>query len=413
MISPQAASPAPTPQAAVRGVGSLVCRFVPDAAIDDALVRAWQDLATRAAEPNPFAEAEVVAPALRHLGDGRRTGILAVGDGARLLAVLPVVWPVVAPLGPRGRLPLPLAQVPVQPYRPLGTPLVDADEPVAALDALLRPPRSFPAPALLIRNFGEDGPVAAALDQALAARGQRALRTKTYERALLEREGGPTPNKNRKNRYNRLRRHRADLAEALGEVAVVDRSEDPAAIEDFLRLEDSGWKGRAGTALAAAGSHATWFREVTAAWRAQGRLEVLSLEVAGRSAAMICNVSVGTASFHLKSAYDESLSDHRPGSLLVLHCVETVAGGPFDWRDSCTVPDNTLFNQLWPSRRRLSTVVVPMRGRTGTVAVTGIEGARWVGRLPGRARAALAARDADDAGPTPALGVVEEALRHV
>jgi Acetyltransferase (GNAT) domain len=330
-------------------------------------VTAWRDLAQRAAEPNPFAEPEIVVPALRHLSDGPRAGVLAVVHGDRVDAVLPVSWPVLVPV--RGhRVPVPLVQATVQPFRPLGTPLVDADDPVSAMSVLLQPSAALPAAAVVLRYFAEGGPVAAALDEALRRRGQQALRTKTYERALLLREGGPPPNKNRKNRYNRLRRHREDLQRDLGPTSVVDRAADPEALEQFLRLEASGWKGQEGTALACNDAHAAWFREVCAELRDQGRLEVLSLEAGGRPVAMWCDFAAGDGSFHLKSAYDESLGAYRPGAQLAMHCVDARPGGPA-WRDSSTVPDNTLFNQLWPSRRTLSTLVVPLHGRIGSTAL--------------------------------------------
>lgn len=317
-------------------------------------------------------EPEVVLPAVRHLAGRSRVGLLTVGRGGRLDAVLAVSWPLSVPVG-RGLLPapVPVLQAWVEPFSPLGTPLLDADDPVEAMAALLRPPPSLPATALFLRYFGDDGPVAAAMDEALARRGQRALRTKTYQRALLLRDGSPPPTKNRKNRHNRLRRHRQAMEEALGPVRVVDRAEDPSAIEEFLALEFSGWKGRSGTALASRNADAAWFRETCAGLRAAGRLEVLALEAGGRTAAMWCDFAGGGGSWHYKSAYDETLKEFRPGEQLVGYCVEAMPGGRYAWRDSATVPHNTLFNQFWPSRRTLSTVLAPLRGPAGdaTLAV--------------------------------------------
>lgn len=357
--------------------------FVVGRAITPALVDAWRDLSRRAAEPNPFAEPEVVLPAVRHLAGHARVGLLTVRDRDRLLGLLPVSWPLAVPIG-RRHVPVPLLQAWVEPYQVLGTPLIDADRPVEAMVGLLRPPASLPAPALVLRYFGEKGSVAAALDEALARRGQRAVRLKTYERALLLRDGAPPPSRNRRNRYNRLRRRRETMAEALGPVRVVDRAGDPAAVEEFLVLESLGWKGAAGTALASDPRHAAWFREVCDGLRAAGRLEVLSLEVGTRPAAMWVNFASGEGSVHFKSAYDESLGEHRPGEQLLVHCVETAPAGRYAWLDSATVPDNTLFNQLWPSRKPMSTLVAPLHGAVGSAAVAA---ARAVASLRARRRA--------------------------
>jgi hypothetical protein len=343
--------------------------FITENRITPAFVDAWRDLSSRAAEPNPFAEPEIMLPAMRGLGLGSSAGLLVVGDENRLDAVLPVLRSVRVPVAGRVSLPVPVLQAWVEPYQVLSTPLLDAQEPVPAMAALLRPPPSWPAPALMLRYFREGGPVAAALDEALAARGQRALRLKTYERALVVREGGPAASRNRRNRYNRLRRQREAMERDLGPVRVVERTADPAAIEQFLELEAAGWKGAAGTALASDPAHVAWFREVCDGLRAAGKLEVLSLEAGDRVTAMWVDFDMGEGSLHFKSAYDETLGEYRPGEQLLMHCLDTAAAGRYAWRDSATVPDNTLFNQLWPSRVTLSTVAVPLHGRIGTVAV--------------------------------------------
>ena len=342
--------------------------FVPGHRITADLVTAWRALAGRAAEANVFAEPEVVLPAIRHLAGRSRAGVLVVADGDELVALLPVVWPVWVPV--RGkRFPAPLVSAWVDPYQQLGTPLVDAADPVGAMAGLLRPPLSLPAPLLLLRYFGEGGPVADALDEALARRGREAVRVKTYERALLLRSGGPPPSRNRKQRYRRAHRYREDMERDLGPVRIVDRSEDPRAVDEFLALEAAGWKAAAGTALACRPSSATWFREVCDGLRAQDRLEVLSLEAGGRTAAMVVDFRMGDGAVHAKSAYDESLAAYRPGEQLLVHRAERATEDPCAWRDSATLPDNTVFNQLWPARRTLSTVVVPLHGPTGSAAV--------------------------------------------
>src|SRR4051812_10792436 len=113
--------------------------FVPGRAITPSLIDAWRDLSRRAAERNPFAEPEVVLPAVRHLAGGTRVGLLTVGDEDRLSALLPVSWPLLVPIG-RQHMPVPLLQAWVEPYQVLSTPLIDAQHAVEAMVGLLRPP---------------------------------------------------------------------------------------------------------------------------------------------------------------------------------------------------------------------------------------------------------------------------------
>ena len=75
------------------------------------------------------------------------------------------------------------------------------------------------------------------------------------ERAMLERRPEDDYLSGMKTKRRReLDRQRRRLGEELGgegPAETVDRSEDPDAVADFLRLEAGGWKGREGTAMAA------------------------------------------------------------------------------------------------------------------------------------------------------------------
>ncbi len=366
-------------------------RILNAADITPRLVAAWRDLATRAAEPNPFAEPECAVPALTHLDRGRASAVLAVEEGDRLDAVLPVTWAV--PMGQFGRWSprAPLWEATTSPYRPLSTPLLDASRPVEAWDALLRGLERArrPAVALALRSFRDDGPVAAALDESLRRRGLRAWRTKTYQRAVLVRDGGG-PRSPKGRRYSRIRRARQRLDEQVGPTTLTDRGNDPGVAEEFLRLEASGWKGRAGTAMACRPGHAAWFREVCAALAREGRLEALSQQVGGKVIGMdMAFVSAGTA-FHLKTAYDEDFSDYLPGMQPLLHIVEALPDGDMQVRDSCTVPDNELMNRLWPDRRTFSTVLVPLHGRAGSLTLSVLRGSLVAGKRLSAARAVRA-----------------------
>src|SRR3712207_8551637 len=96
-------------------------RFLQPPEITPAVVKAWHDLAGRAAEPNPFVEPQVVVPALVHLDGSRRAaGLLTAWVGDRLDALAPVAWPLRLPVAGR-EVRLPAWEVLTTPYRPLGT----------------------------------------------------------------------------------------------------------------------------------------------------------------------------------------------------------------------------------------------------------------------------------------------------
>lgn len=357
-------------------------RYVAASDIGPELEAGWRDLATRAAEPNPFQEPDTVLPSMRHFAGSSRVGLLTVHAGPRLLATLAVIWPLRLPAEGRWRAPVPAVQVWTEPYMQLGTPLVDRDRVGDAVAALIRlPPPWMSRVPLAVRYLGDDGPVSAALDSALDARGQRALRLKTYDRAVLLRDSEVPLSKNKRSRHRKIRGQGDRMAAELGELRVEDRSGDAAAVEQFLELEAAGWKGAAGTAIASRPCTAAWFRDVCSRFSSSGRLELLALTAGGRTAAMQCNLRAGDWSFHFKSAYDEDLGGHRPGMQMLVHNVDELATGAVAVRDSVTLTDNDLFNQVWPARRTLSTVIVPPSGRAGTAAT------RLVGRVHRRRQA--------------------------
>jgi CelD/BcsL family acetyltransferase involved in cellulose biosynthesis len=333
---------------------------------------AWRDLAARAAEPNPCNEPDMLLPALRHLRHGDRVRLLSVWDGNRLDALLPVLpsrrW--------RRRVPVPALVSWSHDYQLLGTPLVDSAHPTEALGALLRSSwRARHGAVLLeIEDLGDGGPVAEALDRACTAIGGSAIRWESYDRAVLSREEGASPVGG--SRLKRVRRARRALERAHGPVGQVDRAGDDEAVEHFLALEAAGWKGRAGTAMACRPTDAAFFRETCRRFAQHGRLEVRSLEVADGPVAMQVALRGGDGLFHFKVAYDERYGDFSPGVQLLVDYADGFLTDTAGFRDSCTAAGNVTESQVWPGRRRISTVVSPFASAPSRAVVALLATAR-------------------------------------
>ena len=343
------------------------------------VVAAWRDLVTRAAEPNPVNEPDVLLPAMRHLAQGDEVRLLVVRRGPELDACLPVLptarW--------RRKVPVPALVSWTHPYQLLGTPLVARDRTRDTLTALLRTPWRTRRPGLLLElsGTGDDGPVATALDEAVEEVGGVAVRWDTHERAALVRRPDGTVAPLSSSRQKRVRRSRRALERAAGPVTVVDRAGDPAAVEEFLALEAAGWKGRAGTALAANPADAAFFREVCARFADAGRLELRSLRVPAGPVAVQVALRAGDAVFHLKVAYDEQYGEHSPGVQLLVDYADRFAAEGLAMRDSCTAAENVTESQVWPGRRRVSDVVVPFAGPVSRAGVSALARLR-ARRLP-------------------------------
>lgn len=376
----------------------------------------WRRLAAVAVEPNLSFEPEAVLGSAAHLPAWSGLRLLVVEDGTRFRACM-----VLRPLERRRDLPVRAvttrvdpAPVPMLPV--LGTPLLDPDRPrdaarslVAALASRhLRWPGKLRPSVLLLDRWHDGGPVAEHLRAACRSLSVRCSTSEHWERPLLARHGAPDPGGWPEclgaRRLAEVRRRARRLAESVGgAVRCVDRAEDPGAVDEYLRLERSGWKGRAGTALADAPDRAAAFRETCRRWRSEGRLSMLTLEAAGTAVALRCAVRSGDVVFLLRIAYDEEFARYGPGVQLELATGEHfLRSTDARWMDSCCTPGNAFYENLLPHRTAVATAAVALRpaGAALLAALPVIRPA--VRRLrPSTLRAAVTARSTDRSATPP------------
>lgn len=162
-----------------------------------------------------------------------------------------------------------------------------------------------------------------------------------------------------------LRRQAARLAE-LGSVTLSDlqpRDDVDVWIDEFLALERVGWKGSAGSALAAAPGTEAFFRDIITAAHARASLAFLALRLDGRAVAMLAILFDGEAAFSFKTAYDEGLARFSPGVQIQQHALAVLAARNVRWADSCAAAEHPMIDSLWAQRRTIATVVTPLPGR--------------------------------------------------
>ena len=346
--------------------------------LTDSQIEAWQALAGQAVEPNPCFEPAFAVPALRHLDPDRAVRVLMITEGPDIRLCLPVV-----PRSRWKRLPVRAVASWHHAYSVLGTPLVDRTRvrPTLArlVDYLVRERRH---PRLSVFQWIGDGPVLEVITQL-----RQPLMYSSFERPVLRRrEDGDYLQVLRGRRRHQLAKRREQLEKELGEVRLVDRAHEAEARERFLELEQSGWKGEAGTAMASTPSHAAFFREMAGAFADLGRLELPSLETAdGAVLAMAVRVLADGGVFQLKIAYNESYREFGPGRMLDLELLRTFhAHDDEQWVDSCTDPGNEFKASLFPERRRIDTVIVPADGRVNGIVARGVPRLRgWRNRFRG------------------------------
>jgi CelD/BcsL family acetyltransferase involved in cellulose biosynthesis len=336
----------------------LQCNVIPISELGEPDFLAWQRLADGAVSANPFAEPMFVRPAVRAC-QTPGVAVLAVRDGSKWLAALPVRR-ARSYRGVPGRCLAGWRHM----YCFLGTPLVAPENPEAYLRAMIG--AGIEVGGTLVLDWVDaDGPLAEPLSAALAST-SRPVTYESFGRAALYRraEGAYFERTLSASRRAEYRRRRRQLEREVGALELRDESGDPGAIERFLALEQSTWKGRAGTALTARG-HGALLSEVGAAFGAAGRLRLFSLSNDERTVAMICDLVAGDTCYGFKLTYDERLRKYSPGVQLMFEYVRDFQSGSLARLDSCATHDSVWVNRLLEARRPLRSIAASAGGPLG------------------------------------------------
>ena len=359
-----------------------------------ALLPDWESLAGEAAETNPFYEHWMLLPALEAYGQEEGFRLIAVWDSGTLAGLFPMRLE-------RRYRGLPLRALRSWRHRNmlLCTPLVRAKggakaarECVAALLA------SGLAPVVEFEYIAAGGPFYAALAEAATEARHPWLVMDAYARALLLRDRDQRPLFN-SNMKNNLRRSEARLS-AHGKLAYVrlEAGGDVAAwTDDFIRLEKSGWKGAAGSALGCRADDVKFATEVYAEAFRRGKLIITGIDLDGRPLARHCMLAGRDGAFTFKIAFDETHAKSSPGVLAevdnVRQFMEIVGERGLRWIDSFTAPENTTIGRVWKDRRTIQRVAVGVSG-FGRLAVAALP----LMRLAKHALARLRRKDEGAAG---------------
>ena len=323
---------------------------------------AWRRLVDRSIDANPFFEPDFVLPAARHLGS-RSSGLRVIEEGGEWLACLPVSDRVT-------KLQVPVLAGWRTPYSYLGTPLVAEGAEALLPDLLMDGLRRSLTGVAMLDQVPRESAAWRSFEDAILRGDVVAVARREFDRAAFARhEPGsplPLPSKRRAD----LRRTRRRLEDRLGaEVEFVQLEPDDQAIGQFLELEGSGWKGDAGTAVAAESGHAEFFADLCRRFAASGRLELTAMRCAGHTLAMATMLNARDCRYAFKLAFNEEFRKQAPGAQLIVEVAENPPasmGGSY--LDSCADASNETLNRLWPDRRSLVSVVLARPGvRAGVI----------------------------------------------
>ena len=365
----EAVFPASPPSAVRRPSGTGTIVEVRDAAGLRALVPEWEALAADAAEANPFYEHWMLLPALQAFGGGEDFRCVAVWQDGTLGALFPMQLE-------RRFHGLPLRALRSWSHRNMlhCTPLIrgkgGAQNAVKCVTALLQ------SGLASVYDFDwtcVDGFFYGALVESVLAGGYPWMVTDAYMRPALVRGRDPRDKFN-SNTKNNLRRNEARLRAHgnLTPVCLAPGDDLQKWIEEFVVLEASGWKGRAGTAIRCREDDQRFFGEVLAEAFRRGRLVMTGLDLAGKPLARHVMLDAEEGCFSLKLAYDEAHEKSSPGMLAEVDNVRQFMerAGP-RWLDSNTSRESQGYGRVWKDCRTVQRIAVGASG-LGRLGVTAL-----------------------------------------
>jgi hypothetical protein len=329
------------------------------------MVEELDHLCRRTVEPNVFFNPRFLAPAMPRLEDREvRLAVIRDGNEYRSRLRLLVPFSVEKPPIPIG---VPIMRTWSSPFGPLGTPLLDRDDPAGVLEdffsMLARPHLKLPK-VFVMPDMPLDGPVASLLSAVAETRGLPLAIVNKVQRPYLasELDGDAylkqslSPHHLRE--FRRLKRRLAETGTLEHRVARTT-DEIRLGVEAFLTLEAAGWKGRERTAMAIDRFRAAFAREAVDRLAELDICRVHSLVLDGKViACLIVFVEAGIA-YTWKTAYDEAFATYSPGTLLMIEVTRQHLEDPnIEATDSCAVPDHSVMSRLWSERKPLATFVV-------------------------------------------------------
>lgn len=166
-------------------------------------------------------------------------------------------------------------------------------------------------------------------------------------------------------RRKELKRLRARLSETgnLASLSLAANDRLETWIDEFVALEERGWKGRSGTAIAANPDTVKCLKECLRGLHDTGNLRFWKLALDGKPLAMMFAMTEGRYAWLGKIAFDEDFARFSPGVLLILDATAALMADPaIDHVDSCAITNHPMIDRLWRDRLLFCDVLI---GRPG------------------------------------------------
>lgn len=318
----------------------------------------------RPLEPNLFFQPAMLDVALEHLAP---EGVVPVHG-----------VPIHVARGRYGPLPTPTPlMVWHHPYSMVGLPLITEANPPADLERLAAAiTGTFRGRSvLLMPRLRTDGPFWPIFRSWLEKTGRRYAVLEEYDRAGHRFDADdPTRLDELRSKKSasaiRSKRRKLEKLGVLLHTTATHGNGLRQAIDEFLDVEASGWKGSAGTAMKTAG-HASFIHNMVKRLSEAKRVRVDIKKLDDRPIAGTVFLRDGSDNQPIwmswKIAYEERYAAQTPGNLVLYEVTEQLMAGARQRGtsiafDSLTAPDSVVFNRLWPKQRwHLADVLVDLQ----------------------------------------------------
>jgi hypothetical protein len=297
-------------------------RIESPAHLDPEFVRKWKSLADRAVEPNPYLDPRFLLPSLARLDGIDDLRLAIVDDVDEVHAVLAFT---VERSSAGDRLST-YGEFMRENFGLLQHPLISSDAPARTWDLLLTGLREaapagilhlgmMPTGGILARSFA-DATMSLGMPFVTVDRGSRAVAApRSIPDSPNDAESTLAADYRIDGGSSNARKRVRTLQNRLGhELHVIDVTAEPWAIERFLELQASGWKGdptRGGTIQ----RHEGWFREVMEEFHHDDRLVVFALVGGDEIVYMDVTFRSGDGLVSFLHAFDERFATLSPGTL--------------------------------------------------------------------------------------------------